>query len=341
MPRGDQFGRQWMILKKLEHAKFGVSVKELHDYISFSISCGERTILRDIETLETGGIPIYTDEIDGITKYFVTENFLKKLSEIPFTLTEVIAIYLSYSYLKCLTGTAFHDSMNKIYEKIKCSLPPKMLKMLADIEGSFHAGYKSTKDYTKNKKTIEMINSAVLERKVIEIVYGAISTGEDSVRKVEPYMIWLARDILYLIGYCHLRKDFRTFAIHRIKSIRLLNEVFSPCDFSFDDYVKDTFDLCHGEVKSYKIWIDKTLKDYIKESVIHVSQNIEEDKEGNIILSFETGGEERVIGWVLSMGSLARLIEPKDAVNKIEDEIKKMGEIYTSSSEASSEVPRH
>jgi predicted DNA-binding transcriptional regulator YafY len=45
---------------------------------------------------------------------------------------------------------------------------------------------------------------------------------------------------LYLIGYCHLRKDVRLFAVKRIHSITLTDHPYQmPLGFNVEDHVQD------------------------------------------------------------------------------------------------------
>jgi predicted DNA-binding transcriptional regulator YafY len=45
-------------------------------------------------------------------------------------------------------------------------------------------------------------------------------------RKIDPYKIWIFEGTIYIIGFCHLRDEVRTFVVDRIKLLRLLDEKF-------------------------------------------------------------------------------------------------------------------
>ncbi len=43
---------------------------------------------------------------------------------------------------------------------------------------------------------------------------------------MDPYRIWYAAGALYLIGYCHMRREVRMFAVDRILALTVTN---LPC----------------------------------------------------------------------------------------------------------------
>ncbi len=58
----------------------------------------------------------------------------------------------------------------------------------------------------------------VAERKTVEFDYYAITRDETIERVVDPYGLQLVAGEWYLIGWCHLREDLRTFRLSRVRS---------------------------------------------------------------------------------------------------------------------------
>jgi predicted DNA-binding transcriptional regulator YafY len=56
--------------------------------------------------------------------------------------------------------------------------------------------------------------------------------------------------------------------------------------------------------------------------------SIEEQDDGSIILTMDTSGRYDVKRWVMSIGSEAELLEPKDLRDEIRDEVKAMAKAY-------------
>ncbi|MGC8817530.1 MAG: helicase C-terminal domain-containing protein [Candidatus Hadarchaeum sp.] len=69
--------------------------------------------------------------------------------------------------------------------------------------------------------SLAVIERAISENRTISIKYR--SGGKLTERRVDPYEI---RESKYLIGYCHLREDRRTFRIDRIVDVEMTQDVF-------------------------------------------------------------------------------------------------------------------
>jgi predicted DNA-binding transcriptional regulator YafY len=66
-------------------------------------------------------------------------------------------------------------------------------------------------------------------------------------RKVEPYSVVGRNGYWYLVGYCCLRQDFRTFRLDRIQQIALLTESFERAEnFDYQAYLKEQYSEASG-----------------------------------------------------------------------------------------------
>ncbi len=93
--KGDQFARQWRIIRAIEASPNGLTVTE----IAQREETGFRTINRDLEALQTAGFPLYTERIERANRWAFIDTFKFKIPP-PFTLTELISLY-SYRDLDC------------------------------------------------------------------------------------------------------------------------------------------------------------------------------------------------------------------------------------------------
>jgi DNA polymerase III subunit epsilon len=65
-----------------------------------------------------------------------------------------------------------------------------------------------------------LIEQAVKERASVKIKYVA-NDGKQSVRVVEPLKVTLREQATYLVAYCHLKQEERTFRLDRIVELRI------------------------------------------------------------------------------------------------------------------------
>jgi predicted DNA-binding transcriptional regulator YafY len=324
MPRGDQIGRQWSIIQTLISSRMGKTAAELAE----ELECNPRTIYRDLEALQVAGFPIYTDRMEGRNLWSLLDTVRHEIP-IPFSLTELMALYFSRDMLKVFKDTVFYDSLESLFQKIKTTIPPESKKYLKNVEQILHVGLKPYKEYSKFKEIINRVNEATQKKKSIDIVYYTMSRKKESKRKVDPYRIWFFNGTFYLIGKCHLRGEVRIFALDRIKILHLTKDSFViPEDFNLDDFMRPSFGVFQGEPIKVKIWFHTDVAGYIKEKIWHESQEIHPQDDGSIIFEAEVAGTEEIRFWIMSWGSKAEILEPESLRDEIREEAEVILERY-------------
>jgi len=324
MARGDQLGRQWRIIQTLISSRRGKSAAELAE----GLECHPRTIYRDLEALQVAGFPIYTERVEGKNLWSLLDT-VKHQIPIPFSLTELMALYFSSDMLKVFKDTVFYDSLESLFQKIKTTIPPESVKYLKNVEQTLHLGLKPYKKYGKFKEIINRVNDAAINKKSIEIVYYTMSRKKESKRKVDPYKVWFFNGTFYLIGRCHVRGEVRIFALDRIKMHHQTNDTFEiPEDFSLKDFMSSSFGVFQGAPVKVRVWFSADVAGYIKEKIWHESQKIEDQGDGSIIFEAEVAGTEEIKFWVLNWGSKAEVYEPETLRDEIRVEAQAVLEKY-------------
>ena len=83
----------------------------------------------------------------------------------------------------------------------------------------------------------------------VEMEYYTPSRDEVTVRRVDPYHLRHFEGAWYLAGFCHRRREVRTFALDRIRRLEVLAETFprpSPQEFSPETYFGESWRLERG-----------------------------------------------------------------------------------------------
>ena len=324
MARGDQLGRQWKIIQTLISSRIGKSAADLAQ----DLECHPRTIYRDLEALQVAGFPIYTERSEGKNLWSLLDT-VKHQIPVPFTLTELMALYFGRDMLKVFKDMVFYDSLESLFQKVKTTLPPESIKYLKNVEQTLHLGVKPYKEYGKFKEILNRVNDAAINRKSIEIVYYTMSRKKESTRRVDPYRIWFFNGTFYLIGLCHMRNEVRIFALDRIKMLHQTNETFEvPEDFSLEDFIGPSFGVYQGEPAHIKVWFHQDVAGYIKEKIWHDSQQIHPQDDGSIIFEAEVAGTDEIRFWIMTWGSKAEVLEPASLRKDIRAEAEMMARQY-------------
>jgi len=175
MARGDQLGRQWRIIQTLISSRTGKSAAELAE----GLDCTPRTVYRDLEALQVAGFPIYTERVDGKNLWSLLDT-VKHQMPVPFSLTELMALYFGRDMLKVFKDTAFYESLESLLQKVKTTLPPESIKYLENVEQTLYLAIKPYKDYGRFKEILNRVTDAALNHRTIEIVYFTMSRRKET-----------------------------------------------------------------------------------------------------------------------------------------------------------------
>ena len=322
--RGDQLARQWRLLKRIETSRQGITVSSLAQYEEIPV----RTAYRDLEALQEAGFPLYTENTDQGRLWFLMEDYALNLPQ-PLTLTELMSLHLSEDLIRVFQGTMIHDSLESLFKKVRASLPPQTLAFLDRVQSTFRVGIKPYKDYGRFREIVGQVNRAALERQRIEITYHALRSETETVRKVDPFRIWFFEGTIYLIGYCHLRRDMRVFVLDRINDLRQTDETFEiPESFDLEEFLGHSFRVMRGRTHLVRVRISPEWARYVGEKIWHESQRTKELPDGGLEISFQAAGLEEIRNWVLSLGPEAEVLEPAELREMVIEALNQAREVY-------------
>lgn len=324
MARGDQLGRQWKIIQLLISSRYGKSATE----IAGEIDCHKRTVYRDLEALQTAGFPLYNEKSEGRTLWSLLDSDKHQIP-VPFSLTELMALYFGRDMLRVFRNTVFYDSLESLFQKIKTTLSPPFVNYLKRIENTLQVDLKPYRRYGEYKEIINTVNQAALDKRVIDMVYFGQTRKKETRRKVAPYKIWFFDGTFYMIGHCMLRNELRTFALERIRKVETTDEIFEvPQDFDFETFMKPSFGVFLGEPETVRIRFSPEIAGHILEKIWHETQKITEEEGGSILFEARVAVTKDLVAWLLRWGSKAYVLEPESLKKEITSEIESMSEMY-------------
>ncbi|QBD76514.1 YafY family transcriptional regulator [Ktedonosporobacter rubrisoli] len=187
-----------------------------------------RTVRRYITHLQDVGIPVEAN-IGRHGGYRLRPGF--KLPPLLFTEEEATAIILG------LLGTSWLEigqpaaAVEGALAKVMRVLPFRARERLNAI--SSHMFFFSPQNETRPDISLLLsLSEAIGQQQRIALDYRS-HYDQVTHRKVEPYAIIGWEGHWYLVGYCCLRQDHRTFRLDRIQHVKLLEEPFEK-DETFD-----------------------------------------------------------------------------------------------------------
>jgi predicted DNA-binding transcriptional regulator YafY len=318
MSRTKPVARAIRLLSIIERNASGLRVTDMAE----QLRAPPRAVYRDLDVLQQLEVPLYTDKNGKESYWKIDPDFRNRLS-VPFTLSELLSLYFAQDSIRPLDGTVLYDSLQSLFEKVWANLPKPLFKEMVRLRGSFLSGIPAQKYYGVYREFIKVIQEAIEGRRVLQLFYHPRDQSPAE-RKVNPYAVHLRNGTLYLIGYCHLRKDIRTFVVDRMQKIKMTGESFSaPLGFSLENYLRHSFGMFREDLVRVKVRFHKSLTRYLLERRWHPSQKNKKLKDGSLELGFEVAGTKEIKTWILGFGSLAKVLEPPSLVKEIKDDLER------------------
>ncbi len=319
MPRNDQVTRQWLLLKMLEKPG-GATIEELARSLPEDFACHARTVRRDLQALEVR-FPIYTEHVDGAVRWKLVEGF-NRAPALQFSATELMALTFTRDLAKPLEGTPIKESIDSALVKVVGALPASAGEFVRQLQGWFSAGMGPHKSYGEHREKIDGLARAIAKKRTVEMRYYAATRDKTSRRKVDPYRLWYAAGGLYLIGYCHMRKDIRMFAVDRILSLTVTNlPCQMPLGFNLEEYVRDALNVMRGGTQiEVELRFDRKTSAWAKDRVWHPSQKATLDKKGCLTLVLRVADTPELVGWILSFGQGAKVVRPASLDQRVKSQ---------------------
>ena len=187
--------------------------------IAEELEVTERTIYRDIASLQASRIPI--EGARGIG-YVLRKGF--DLPPLMFTADEVDAIAVGARLVRRLRDPGLQKAANSVLAKVTTALPGAPQSGL--LEAPFYVS--SGDAETPTGIDLAELRRAIRETRKVRIAYSD-AQGNQSHRIVWPVAMAYYVDVTVLGAWCELRNDFRHFRVERITASTILDDVF-PTD---------------------------------------------------------------------------------------------------------------
>lgn len=296
-------------------------------FLAEKLERSERTIARDIEEMILSyNAPIAS--VPGKGGYYYTEtNFF--LKNVMLTEGELFSLSLFDQLLEQYRNTPLEENLRHIFHKITSSLPDMV---------SFDSTFLKT-NVTFISDAIPDIDNYVFttvfkglqEHKVLEFDYRPLQKNSYMKRIVRPYHAVCQKGNWYILGYCNDKKEVRIFSFSRIKNPIITNDCFSiPADFNAENYFDKELGIWLSSRTSYKVelLISDEIATFALNHKFRSDQKTKILDDGSILVSFETTQLPEIKRWVLGQGSTVKVLNPKELIYQIKEEINKMNNIY-------------
>ncbi|MEI7699228.1 MAG: WYL domain-containing protein [Planctomycetia bacterium] len=322
--------RQWCLLRTLAESRNGYTVREIREVLDVSLE----TVRRDLKDLAKAGFRLCEDVGYRGVKRWRVEGFGDGFQ---FSVTDLMSIYVSRQFLEPLAGTPFWDGQQKVFNKIREALSEPALSYLQKLARSLHATKVGASDYRQRSEMIDQLMVAVEDRLVAHITYQSDQATGASKKEIYPQGFVFHRGSLYLIAWAVQRNAIRTYKMDRVEAVQTTKQKAAlPVQFDLAEWLETSFGVFRsgsGVLQTIRIHFCRAVARYVQESVWHKSQQLTRQDDGSLIAEFRLTDTQEIKRWIMSFGSDATALAPRELVEEISSDLKTMVMTYAKESQ--------
>ncbi|NHN27329.1 YafY family transcriptional regulator [Flavobacterium jejuense] len=294
-----RFDRIISILIQLQSKRI-VKAQELADRFEVSL----RTIYRDIRSLETSGVPIYSEPGVG---YSLVDGY--RLPPVMFTREEATSFIASEKLMETFIDKELGKHYASAMFKIKSVLKNTDKDWLSSIASKVIVQQPSVHLFNeKVPDAMSVLFKSIADKTQVKLLYQAFD-ADSSERIIEPVGVYHDHNNWYIFGFCHLRNDYRQFRADRIQGIEKTVIAFIKEHKPLEEYLNKEKECPTTQVV---LLVDKKIVKYLDyEKKYHgfVSQKKIGDKIEMTFLCRDL--ENGFSRWLLMFADYATIIEPQ------------------------------
>lgn len=209
----DKFDRIQQIHRELRSHRYPVSLAKLAE----TLECSDRTIRRNIETMQRHGAPIEYSRSGKGWHYIDDETNRFELPGLWLTAGELQSLSLLLYLLEDLAPNNLTGELRPVEREIKKLLAARGIQpsVFRDVIKILPIGHRQLPTHA-----FQLISEALINEQQLDIEYLSYSQINTQ-RRISPQALIYYRENWYLDAWCHLRKNLRTFSVARISIVKL------------------------------------------------------------------------------------------------------------------------
>jgi len=297
----NRIDRLTAILVQLQ-SKRVVKAQEIADKYKLSL----RTVYRDIKALDEAGVPIIGEAGIG---YSIMEGY--RLPPVMFTKEEATAFLTAEKLVEKLTDESTKKNYSTAMLKVKAVLRLTEKDYLEDMEHHIEVIENQYVPKRRND-TIHLQNvlQSIAQKNVLQLDYFANHNQQKTIRDVEPVGIYYLGEYWYMVAYCRLRRDYRTFKFSSINKLTITDELFKQEHPSLKTFLNK--ESKEKNLQTVILLINRSIIHYFGDQKYYngfVSQKEIGDK---IEMTFLTASLNGFARWYMLFGDQADIVQPNE-----------------------------
>lgn len=272
-----------------------------------------RTIQKDIQDMKEDTRLGYNAPIEYDTKqkaYMYTDPDYS-INNFSLTSEEINALQFYAECLQVFSGYKLFDSYTAGINKVLKGVSVKnQIKPLTDPKKILQT---DSLAFIEGQQYLEELVYAITNKYSIKITYQSYNNDKPEIRTLLPIYLKEYKNRWYLLAYKFKEEKIKTYALDRVKSLKVIEEACSQkVLFDPDYYFKHSFGITTPDVPVEKVILqfDKSEVAYIKSLKIHPTQETIEETEEYIKISIEVTLSYELYEYILGKSPNVIVISP-------------------------------
>ncbi len=280
----------------------------------------ERSIYRDLEVLETLGIPYYFDE--ATQGYRIRHDFF--LPPVDLTLDEALALLALARHVGEREQVPFMAPAGRAIEKIRSQLPPALREPIERIASHVDIRLAAASGADGVADVYELVRQAIATGRALRCCYESLEAREDPQRaeevfRFEPYALLFSQRAWYAVGHHGGRDEVRKLKLQRFARCELTDQPYEiPEDFSIAEHLGQAWRMIRGQERyDVELWFAPSFAETIADTHWHATQRVDWQDDGSILFRVQVDGLDEIVWWVLSMGPYCKVLQPRGLAERV------------------------
>jgi len=284
--------------------KKSVTAKELAQ--RFEVS--SRTIYRDVDTLSSAGIPIYTEKGKGggislLPDFVLNKSILSEREQ-----NEILTALHSLSHVMTDETKDVLNRLSTLFNRTATNW----------LEVDFS-------DWSYSNDFFNDLKIGILEKRIVSFEYFN-AQGERSKRRVEPIQLWFKSKAWYIKAYCLNKDGERLFRLSRIKNLVLTDETY-PEREPIPEPPPPPPTECQSTEVTFRMRVHPDLAYRVFDG--YDDESIARQPDGSLIVTTTWTEDYWLYTYILSHGEYAEILEPQHLRNTMKTMLQKMIDKYS------------
>lgn len=315
------------ILSRKSDEEHPLSATDIMDFLreDYGIECERKTVYDCIENLNEYGYEIIKSQ--SPRGYFMTPYYFE-----PAELRLMIDAVQSADFISAKKTKALIKKFSAFASEYQYKRIEKQV-------------YIDNRNKCANENlfiVIDIISSAILSKKQIEVVYrrrkivdGKNAKYEEKVMVINPYALIWADDHYYLVGNYSKYDNLIHLRIDRLKNVKVLDTYarhFSEVSsyqtyFDIADYSNKHLSMFSGDIKPVEMICNNSMiEDFIDQFGEKV--NMRHFDDDNFIAKVDVAVTDGLVAWIMQYGDKIKVRSPKELKNMIIDKTNSILALY-------------